>query len=450
MSRWILKGRRFWLAAAAFVAAIVLVMLPGRISARAEGEKAGDYVNVKDYEDGYYDGEITGDSARVRKEPGTKTLDGKTKKTGDLDDTVKSSAGKQAILKKGTKVTIWGEKKDSDLDTWYHIKFTLDGEELEGYVFKGSCSRKGKITFSPTPTPEPTATPEPTPTTVEQKGELINAPSPTRAPDTQEMVESEKKNPSSKWKYFLIIVGIILLGGAVFTAITWFSEKKIDEEMHRNNRRTYEVERLEGESEEDFREARKSAIKGQLKDQTDRDIADEIGVDEFKLDLDGVFDEEDATQGAVSEAVTEAVTEDAIQTAADNMASNAAEAAEAVAADAVDEWNTQDEAFLKHLSENADEQEKALIAQIVPNYATHSEGQAIAEPAAPAEPEATPEVVIRAALDALKEQDTLVHKEYGVGEVIDNSDPQIIQVRFGRDLRFLKKDRLARKQLVDM
>ena len=79
MSRWILKGRRFWLAVAAFVAAIVFVMLPGRISARAEGDKAGDYVNAKDYEDGYYDGEITGDSARVRKEPGTKTLDGKTR-----------------------------------------------------------------------------------------------------------------------------------------------------------------------------------------------------------------------------------------------------------------------------------------------------------------------------------------------------------------------------------
>ena len=42
------------------------------------------------------------------------------------------------------------------------------------------------------------------------------------------------------------------------------------------------------------------------------------------------------------------------------------------------------------------------------------------------------------------------HREYGVGEVIDNSDPQMIQVRFGRDLRFLKKDRLARKQLVDL
>ena len=101
--------------------------------------------------------------------------------------------------------------------------------------------------------------------------------------------------------------------------------------------------------------------------------------------------------------MTEAVTEDAIQTAADSMASNAAAAAEAVAADAANEWNTQDEAFLKHLSENADEQEKALIAQIVPNYAMNEDQQGIAEPAAPAEPEATPEVVIRAALDALKE-----------------------------------------------
>ncbi len=443
MSRSYLNGRRVLLALAVLTAALLLTLLPGRLGARAEGEDGPkDDVHADQYEKGYYEGEVVSDKGtRVRKAPGTKTPDGKKKKEGALDDTVKTSAGKDVILAKGTKVTIWGESNDSDSEAWYHIKVEYSGETLEGYVYYKNVKRGStQITFSPTPSPEPTATEEPpTPTVEQQKGELINAPTPTQSPETENMVEQEKKNPNNKWKYFAIIVGVIVIGGIAFTVITNFSEKKIDEEMHRSSRH-YEVERLEGESEEDFREARKSAFKGQLKDQSDRDIAEEIGIDEFKLDLDGVFDDEDATQGAVSEAVTEAVTEDA----AAAIVSDAAEAAEAATGD----WSDKDEAFIKHLSENADEQEKALIAQIVPNYPMSDE--APAEPAEEEEAAPTPEELLRAALDTLKEQDTLVHKEYGVGEVIDNSDPQVIQVRFGRDLRFLKKDRLARKQLIEL
>ncbi|MBO4628056.1 MAG: hypothetical protein J5645_08775 [Lachnospiraceae bacterium] len=441
MSRSYLNGRRVLLALAVLAAAVLLAFLPGRLGAFAEGEDGPkDTEHVEQYQNGYYEGEVTMDSTRIRKAPGTKTPDGKKEKKGDLDDTVKTSGGKDVILAKGTKVYVVGESKDSDGDMWYHVKFTYSGEELEGYAYHTRVKRKdAQITFSPTPTTEPTATEvPPTPTEEQQKGELINAPTPTQSPETENMVEQEKKNPNNKWKYFAIIVGVIIIGGIAFTVITHFSEKKIDEEMHRNSRH-YEVERLEGESEEDFREARKSAFKGQLKDQSDRDIAEEIGIDEFKLDLDGVFDDEDATQGAVSEAVTEAVTEDA----AAAIVSDAAEAAEAATGD----WSDKDEAFLKHLSENADEQEKALIAQIVPNYPMSDEAAVTEEEE---DPEPTPEELLRVALDDLKEQDTLVHKEYGVGEVIDNSDPQVIQVRFGRDLRFLKKDRLARKQLVEL
>ena len=60
------------------------------------------------------------------------------------------------------------------------------------------------------------------------------------------------------------------------------------------------------------------------------------------------------------------------------------------------------------------------------------------------------EMILRKKLDELKEQDVLVHKKRGVGEVIDNSDANIIQVRFDRDLRFLKKDKIAKKELIDL
>ena len=447
MSRRFKTVKQCLIAGVVLAAAVLLGMLPGRLAvpARAEGEnEVKDYVHPEEYENGYYEGEVTKDGSRVRKEPGSRTLDGSKEKKGELDDTLKTSTGKDVILSKGAKVTVWGESKDSDLDIWYHVKFTYSGEEFEGYIFSGRVKRSSdQITFSPTPSPVATATDTEAPTpTEEQKGELIEEPAPSKAPSTKEMAEKDKKNPWSKWTWFLIIVGIILVGALAFTLITYLGDRKIDEEMSRSSsRRTYEVERLEGESEEDFREAKNSAIKGQLRDQTNRDIAAEIGVDEFKLDLDGVFDDEAIATDAVSEAVTEAVTEDA---ANHGLMSDAAAAAESVA-EATGEWDAQDAEFLQHLTENADEQEKALLAQIVPNY---GRGDAPAESAAPIEK--TPEEIIREKLDLLKEQDTLVHREYGVGEVIDNSDPQMIQVRFGRDLRFLKKDRLARKQLVDL
>ena len=62
----------------------------------------------------------------------------------------------------------------------------------------------------------------------------------------------------------------------------------------------------------------------------------------------------------------------------------------------------------------------------------------------------TPEERLRMKIDSLRAGEVFVHKLYGEGEVIDNSDSEVIQVRFGRDLRFLKKEKLARKDLVVM
>jgi len=434
MSQFKQIGKNILPALAVLLTAIALAFVPGWLCARAD-EEFKDYVHPEEYENGYYEGEITKDGSGVRKTPGTKNEDGSKK-----NDVLQTSAGKDVILAKGTKVTIWGESRDSDMDIWYHVKVTYSGEEFEGYVFTGRAKRLAtQITFSPTPTPEPTATNTPTPT-VEQKGELSLDPSPT-ASEVNEKIVKDSKNPKI-YKFIIILVCIIIVGAVAYWVVMRISERKIDEVMNKNSRRDFDVERLEEESDEDYREAKKSALKGRLQDQTDRDIAEEIGVEDFKLDLEGVFDDEDTTQGSVSEAVTEAVTEEeASHAAGDAMLTDAAEAAATVDS-ATDEWSTQNQELLRHLSENADEQEKALIAQIVPNYGQEGEAEEISEEELTAR--------IRAALDELKEQDTLVHTEYGVGEVIDNSDPQIIQVRFGRDLRFLKKDKLARRKLVDL
>ncbi len=53
---------------------------------------------------------------------------------------------------------------------------------------------------------------------------------------------------------------------------------------------------------------------------------------------------------------------------------------------------------------------------------------------------------LRAAIDRLQEHDIVYHTIYGEGEVFDNSDVKLIEVRFGNDMRFLKKDQLVAKR----
>lgn len=55
---------------------------------------------------------------------------------------------------------------------------------------------------------------------------------------------------------------------------------------------------------------------------------------------------------------------------------------------------------------------------------------------------------LRAAIENLREHDLVYHVIYGEGEVSDNSDVKLLEVKFGNDVRFLKKEQLiARKEL---
>lgn len=69
-----------------------------------------------------------------------------------------------------------------------------------------------------------------------------------------------------------------------------------------------------------------------------------------------------------------------------------------------------------------------------------------------AEKESDEKKALRAAIDRLQEHDIVYHVIYGEGEVFDNSDVKLLEVRFGNDMRFLKKDQLVAKhelQIVD-
>ena len=53
---------------------------------------------------------------------------------------------------------------------------------------------------------------------------------------------------------------------------------------------------------------------------------------------------------------------------------------------------------------------------------------------------------LRDAIERLQEHDIVYHTIYGEGEVYDNSDVKLIEVRFGNDMRFLKKDQLVARR----
>jgi uncharacterized membrane protein len=57
---------------------------------------------------------------------------------------------------------------------------------------------------------------------------------------------------------------------------------------------------------------------------------------------------------------------------------------------------------------------------------------------------------LRIAIHALREHDIVIHKYFGKGEVFDNSDVKLIEVRFGGDARFLNKDQLINKKLLQI
>lgn len=55
---------------------------------------------------------------------------------------------------------------------------------------------------------------------------------------------------------------------------------------------------------------------------------------------------------------------------------------------------------------------------------------------------------LRTMINKLKPHDLVVHKYFGKGEVYDNSDVKLLEVRFGSDVRFLNKESLISKHLL--
>ena len=105
--------------------------------------------------------------------------------------------------------------------------------------------------------------------------------------------------------------------------------------------------------------------------------------------------------------------------------------------------------YLKSVAEKPDEQQSRSSITTAKRPVVRIVEEENGEPKnADESGEADERAILRAKLDKLKQHDLVTHKFFGKGEVYDNSDVKLMEVRFGMDVRYLNKDALAAKNLL--
>ena len=191
-------------------------------------------------------------NGKIRIQPGSKDESGKEVPI------VTTSDGKKVNLVKEQKIYVWGEAYDRDGDNWYWITTKVNGEWITGYIFwKKLNADLAEVAATPvptaTPTPEPTATPTPE---ITGEDSPFEEPGPTVAESTQKMLEEEKKT-LGPIRYLLILILAVAVGFTAYMVISQIAERRIEKEMNLEMNKDDSIERLEGESEEDYQIARK-------------------------------------------------------------------------------------------------------------------------------------------------------------------------------------------------
>lgn len=294
---------------------------------------------------------------------------------------------KLLYLSSQTECVIIGQDTASNGKEWYKIRYTIGDEEIEGFVF---AEYVGKFELSPTeaPTPMPTSTPTPTPTNTP-------TPTPTAAPVVTEAPKSSGKG--TKIALAAAIIAVIVGGGTAFAIIR--RKKREDsilgsestKELARLNKLKLENSKL-GKNNRDNSKTEKAANAGKSKGKNSGSgkqikIKKSAVKDVHAEDTDSLADMP-VTEKAIEKSPAREVSKEVI--------------------------NLDTEA-MKESSSKELEQKR----------------------------------ILRADIEALSERDIVIHKIFGEGEVFDNSDVKLIEIRFGNDARFLNKDQLAAKRLLE-
>ncbi|MBQ8281537.1 MAG: hypothetical protein IJZ25_03940 [Lachnospiraceae bacterium] len=387
---------------------------------------------------------------------------------GSINPTVNDADGNAVRVPYGTEVLIVNEGIDHETDMWYQCYVTVDGVEYEGYLYNGRVTRGEAIPH--TPTPAPTNTPEPTAPAPTEDGSPTDKFEDTQNDnsvnkDTNKMVKDA--DGFKPWKWIIILIIVILIFMVVYTFWVRESERKLEREIERySNRPQYEP--LEGELEEDFAEA-KSLYYDHigLGDQSNKSLGEVIGnPDDVQLDMSGIFDDEVVEDDSVyGEKISTPEEEE------DSLKSLIASLEEKLGTSSFDEEDVEDVPVddVQEITETAQVPEYVNDNR-VPEFARRATTEnSVRIPAPVRETKVERNYVdpglasifeeeeddyeetfdLRDMLDNLNEGDILIHTVYGEGVVEDNSDSQIIQVRFGNDVRFLKKEKLVKKNLIE-
>ncbi len=300
-------------------------------------------------------------------------------------------------LKAGDNVVIIGEEEATTGILWYKIMLDHEGTQVVGYSTSTYVAKMEPVEKAKEePTPEPT--PDPVPEPVEEP-----EPSPTPAAVTE--AEPEEKQEGLGWYIYVIVVLVIVI--AVLAVIVFINfrtrKKRKDSPVHakldelRNMKVRSITPKNRKDSREELPEKKRPIIKKSGKVSTP----------------------------AVSNLKTKSVsvpTEDAKETAAKDVLS----AAKAKTSSEV-QLDPEDDVPEIVVPIGGGEKQKIIISA-----------------------ESEERKMLREDIENLREHDIVMHKIFGEGEVYDNSDVRLIEIRFDGDARFLNKDQIAAKQMLEI
>lgn len=300
--------------------------------------------------------------------------------------------GKGVYLVEGDEVLIISEVMVGS-KPWYEIKFTKNGEELTGFSSSSFITKTDKvITPTPLPTKEATPTPEPTETPIPTALPTISA-LPTSAPE-ENMDQAED---GGNGNLFFIVLGIVVIAGATGAIIIYL--KKQRNEKTPTQVITKKVENLENI-------------------QIERNTSVENSVPVIKRKAEVKPSTINVEPSIQKKTVEEKQIKSVLQNAKEELAATTVERPQRrerilTESDRITKLNVED---VKATIEMDSKEKKAL----------------------------------RKAIEELREHDIIIHKFWGRGEVFDNSDVKLIEIRFGGDARFLNKESLVSKKLISI
>lgn len=298
--------------------------------------------------------------------------------------------GKGVTLTKGTKVTIIGSKKVGS-KPWYKIRFVYDGQEVEGYATSTYIKKTGTVitpTPMPSPTPEPTTEPTKAPEATKSQDENATL-NPTIAP----ALDAKTAKDTKPFVYVGIVLVLAIIGGGVY----YYLRKKDESKETQANHVSEKVAKL------------KDIVIGSKEDNRGFDKKTSVHNEKKKPEVrvskrDKVLKRADLITSKSEVYVLNSKKEHKVE---------------------LELAPTEEEAEFDVFNQN--EQDISYLQQ-----------------------ESNDKKELRIAINNLREHDIIIHKFFGKGEVYDNSDVRLIEVRFGGDTRFLNKEQLVNKKIIQV